>query len=367
MTTATQIQAPRSHGFLALGLLLALLVVSAMAMAQEPSPDSPAALNSSPPAPVLRVVFQDGLLTIEANNASLGAVLDAVRAKTGVVIERSGGEDQARVITRLGPAQPAAVIASLLYGTTWNYAVLGSLSDPGKIDRIVLIARQQTQNEMGRMAGAPSTVIAPADASAANAADNTASAATADKDETADASKDDKDKKDETAKAEGDDDKDKDKDDKDKDKDANASAEKKPKDPKKDAEKKDGEDADAVASAGPSGPPVFPDGLYRMYRNLFGGGGSDAQVQTGVTASASGGSSVPSLYAAMGGQSNGGLSQADLTEAAPTMHNYPPELWKLYPPNLSEMVKSVSSPPPAIPSFVPAGTAVFWDQSINVP
>lgn len=363
MTTATPIQAPRSHGFLALGLLLALLVVSAMAMAQEPSPDSPAALNSSPPAPVLRVVFQDGLLTIEANNASLGAVLDAVRAKTGVVIERSGGEDQARVITRLGPAQPATVIASLLYGTTWNYAVLGSLSDPGKIDRIVLIARQQAQNEMGRMSGAPSTVIAPADASAANAADNTASSANADKDEAADASKDDK--KDESAKAEGDDDKDKDKDAKDKD--ANASAEKKPKDPKKDADKKDGEDTDAVASAGPTGPPVFPDGLYRMYRNLFGGGGSEAQVQTGVTASASGGSAVPSLYAAMGGQSNGGLAQADLTEAAPTMHNYPPELWKLYPPNLSEMVKSVSSPPPAIPSFVPAGTAVFWDQSINVP
>jgi hypothetical protein len=91
----------------------------------------------APVAP--QVTYQDGLLTIIANNSTLGDILRAVRKQTSAEIEIPDAKE--RVVTHLGPAPAREVIAALLNGSRFNYVLLGSPLDPNALTRVVLVAK----------------------------------------------------------------------------------------------------------------------------------------------------------------------------------------------------------------------------------
>ncbi len=124
--------------------------------AAKPSPVVPADPPPPPPTPEQmppqppHVEYINGLLSISANNSTLGDVLQAIRARTGANIDAPGGLSE-RVAVHLGPAPPRQVIADLLQGSRYDYVLVGSDTDPNAV-RSVLI----TVNN-----GAPASPAAP--------------------------------------------------------------------------------------------------------------------------------------------------------------------------------------------------------------
>jgi hypothetical protein len=88
------------------------------------------------------VIFQNGKLTINANNSTLSDILEIVGEKTGAVIDLPGAAEE-RVVAQLGPGQPRDVIASLLNGSHFNYVVVGNEVDANAVARIVLTAKSE--------------------------------------------------------------------------------------------------------------------------------------------------------------------------------------------------------------------------------
>ncbi len=69
----------------------------------------------------LRVTYEDGKLTIIAENSLLSDVLSAVRAQTGADIELPPGASSQRIWARLGPGPARSVLATLLDSTNLDY------------------------------------------------------------------------------------------------------------------------------------------------------------------------------------------------------------------------------------------------------
>jgi len=92
------------------------------------------------PATPAKVSFQGGLLTISAENSSLGEILRDVRKLTGASIEIPQGSAGAneRVVTHIGPGSPRDVLAVLLNGSSYNYVMVGSNSNPTSVASVVL-------------------------------------------------------------------------------------------------------------------------------------------------------------------------------------------------------------------------------------
>jgi hypothetical protein len=106
-------------------------------MPRGPLPQLP--LDLMPAAPP-KVSYQNGLLTIVAQNSTLGDILRDVHKLTGASIETPPNATE-RVVTRLGPGAPRDVLASLLNGSAFNYVMMGSSSDPTGLASVVLTAK----------------------------------------------------------------------------------------------------------------------------------------------------------------------------------------------------------------------------------
>jgi hypothetical protein len=89
------------------------------------------------PATPPKVAFEGGLLTIVAHNSTLGDILRDVQKLTGASIDVPQKATE-RVVTRLGPGAPRDVLASLLNGTSFNYVMVGAVSDPSAVTSVVL-------------------------------------------------------------------------------------------------------------------------------------------------------------------------------------------------------------------------------------
>lgn len=164
----------KAHNWIALGLLVATpaFYVSALHAQENASPAAPAAvphhhkshkppqaqkplvlppmaegpLSQLPmdqiPATPAKVSFQGGLLSISAQNSTLGEILRDVRQLTGAAIEiPQGSAANERVVTNLGPGAPRDVLVGLLNGTSFNYVMLGSSSDPSAVSSVILTAK----------------------------------------------------------------------------------------------------------------------------------------------------------------------------------------------------------------------------------
>jgi len=85
-----------------------------------------------------QVTYQNGLLTILAQNATLGEILKQVKKLTGASIDLPANGAPERVVTEIGPGAPRDVLAVLLNGTQFNYVMLGSTSNPSAVESILL-------------------------------------------------------------------------------------------------------------------------------------------------------------------------------------------------------------------------------------
>lgn len=106
----------------------------------QPPPPPPTPEQMAPVAP--EVSYQGGQLTIKSQNATLAQVLRSVQAKTGGSFEVPGSANSDRVVAQLGPGQPRDVLAKLLDGSKFNYIILGSATQPGTVQKLILTPRQ---------------------------------------------------------------------------------------------------------------------------------------------------------------------------------------------------------------------------------
>jgi hypothetical protein len=125
----------------------------AMKKAPKPSAAQPAVqpvMPTPPPQPAVplrpdqmapsapQVSYQDGQLSIVAQNSTLNAILAAVRTRTGAHIEMPADTVNDRVAVKLGPGNPRDVLASLLQGSRFDYIVLGSAVDSNAVSQVIL-------------------------------------------------------------------------------------------------------------------------------------------------------------------------------------------------------------------------------------
>ncbi len=98
-----------------------------------PTPSRPADMPPVPP----QVTYRNGMLTVNAVNSTLGGLLNAIRAKTG--IEFDGAENASeRVAVNLGPAPEGEVLAGIFSGSSFDYVVLGRADSPSIVQRVIL-------------------------------------------------------------------------------------------------------------------------------------------------------------------------------------------------------------------------------------
>lgn len=162
---------PRTRRWIALGLLLAAPLLYAHAQTGAPAthPTTPRRKSHKAPKPLVlpplpsgpllqvpmdqlpampaKVGYQGGLLTIAAQNSTLSEILRDVRKLTGASIDIPPGSGGERVVAYLGPGAPRDVLAALLNGTSLNYVMLGSSSDPTMIASVILSLKPSATGE----------------------------------------------------------------------------------------------------------------------------------------------------------------------------------------------------------------------------
>jgi hypothetical protein len=113
------------------------------------------------PAAPPKVAYQNGLLSISAQNATLGEILREVRKQTGAAIDIPQSGANERVVTQLGPGAPRDVLAALLNGTSFNYVMVGSPSDPSTVASVMLSARPSAGGEVQTVANIQENTFPP--------------------------------------------------------------------------------------------------------------------------------------------------------------------------------------------------------------
>jgi len=111
------------------------------------------------PATPAKVSFEDGLLSISAQNSTLSEILRDVRRLTGAAIDIPPNANE-RVVTHLGPGAPRDVLAGLLNGTSFNYVMVGTNADPSAVASVVLMSKPNASGAAGASAGEETQVAA---------------------------------------------------------------------------------------------------------------------------------------------------------------------------------------------------------------
>jgi hypothetical protein len=93
------------------------------------------------PAVPPRVSMSNGMLSISADNSTLGDILTAVRRQTGASLEVPPSIANERVATNLGPGSPREVLQDLLSGSRFDYIIVGTPQNPNAVQRIILTPR----------------------------------------------------------------------------------------------------------------------------------------------------------------------------------------------------------------------------------
>jgi hypothetical protein len=95
------------------------------------------------PAVAPRVHYQNGQLLIQAENSTLGDILRAVHQQTGAIVELPPNATE-RVVANLGPGPSRDVLSALLNGSSFNYVMLGSPSNPNDINHLIVTSKAGT-------------------------------------------------------------------------------------------------------------------------------------------------------------------------------------------------------------------------------
>jgi hypothetical protein len=91
------------------------------------------------------VTYENGLLTITANNSTLSDILREVQNETGAEIDIPPQAEE-RVAARLGPGPARDVLASLLTGSRFNYVLVGSNLNSAALTKVLLFLKPPPQH-----------------------------------------------------------------------------------------------------------------------------------------------------------------------------------------------------------------------------
>jgi AMIN domain len=115
--------------------------VAAMPQTTAPAVPVVAPVPVEPQKPAVDVSYENGLLSIRAEKATLSQVLYEVHLKTQADIAIPAGAEQEEVAANLGPAPARDVLAALLNGSVYNFIFVG---DELALERVILTRRDAT-------------------------------------------------------------------------------------------------------------------------------------------------------------------------------------------------------------------------------
>ena len=98
----------------------------------------PPAAAEKPATHAPKVTYQDGQLTIIAENSLLSDILSALHTAMGAEIDLPAGASSDHVWVSLGPGPARKVVSELLSGTDLNFVIQGSTTDVGGIQSVML-------------------------------------------------------------------------------------------------------------------------------------------------------------------------------------------------------------------------------------
>jgi hypothetical protein len=96
------------------------------------------AVPPEPTLPVVSVTYENGMLRILADKATLSQVLYEVHLRTQAEIAIPAGAEQEKVVADLGPAPARDVLAALLNGSAYNFIFIG---EELSLQRVILTRR----------------------------------------------------------------------------------------------------------------------------------------------------------------------------------------------------------------------------------
>jgi hypothetical protein len=97
--------------------------------------------ETQPPKQLVAVSFENGMLRIRADKATLAQVLFEVQRQTQADIAIPAGAELEPVVADLGPAPAREVLASLLNGSSYNFIFVG---DELTLERVILTRRDSS-------------------------------------------------------------------------------------------------------------------------------------------------------------------------------------------------------------------------------
>jgi hypothetical protein len=170
--------AHRGRNFVQIGgrvvLICAMLCFGIVAVLASPSPQvsdvaaKPAGKSPAESGPV--VTYQNGQLTIDAENATLAAVLALVARHTGAVIEVPAGSGLEPIVEHTGPGPVNQVLTQLLRGSNFNFVIVNSFERPDWPTQVLLSVRGKDLQPENPVVSAPGTAAAAELPTAASAA-----------------------------------------------------------------------------------------------------------------------------------------------------------------------------------------------------
>jgi hypothetical protein len=113
--------------------------------------------NVRAPSQQVAITYDHKLLSVRAHGVSLRSVLELIGKRTGTEIDFGAGSDAGGIYVDLGPATVRDLLRELLNGSQLNYVMLRSGSDPGFVERLVILG---TEHGPGSVDQPSSAVVA---------------------------------------------------------------------------------------------------------------------------------------------------------------------------------------------------------------
>ena len=140
------LKTPQGYQLFSYGKAVIVKVGGTASAANGPPPSqvatsTPPVAAAPPPPPPVTVGFENGMLSVTADRASLAEVLYQIQVHTGAEIAVPSGAEQEKVVATLGPAPARDVLTELLEGSSYNFIILGSTQDPKALERVILTPR----------------------------------------------------------------------------------------------------------------------------------------------------------------------------------------------------------------------------------
>src|SRR5579864_8119375 len=138
-------------GLLRLAIFAAALAATGLAAVRASAQQGPQQASQAQSAPVAAdaphaagvplVTYEQGKLTIVAENASLSDVMAALHSAMGTEVDMPAGSSSERVWAHLGPGSAHKILSDLFANTDLDYIVQGSPTEAGGIRSVTLSMR----------------------------------------------------------------------------------------------------------------------------------------------------------------------------------------------------------------------------------